>query len=206
MNIITNNCLYGFFCKQRKLQYQNPFVWNLINSKDFERLIRYYDELDFEDVEIKANKDIHDGYGSPMVNLYSCSIYLKHNIRIQFNHYKYDPKCLTPKVATPDVFYYRNFEYCWDKWHERASRISEAPIFVYHWGDVGFNTFEDIINIINTAKEKSKKLLIISADKNLLPYEGGCVKIHITENNFAPVETLTHELEQKLKEFTNSTL
>ena len=58
MNIITNNCLYGFFCKQRKLQYQNPFVWNMINSKDFERLIRYYDELNFEDVEIKVNKDI----------------------------------------------------------------------------------------------------------------------------------------------------
>lgn len=201
MNIITNNCLYGFYYKQKGFQYQNPFVWNLINSKDFERLIRYYDELNFEDVEIKVNKDIHDGYGSPMCDLYSCSIYLKHNIRIQFNHYKYDPKCLTPKALIPDVFYYRNFEYCWNKWHERAKRISEEPIFVYHWGDIDFNTFEDIVNIINTAKEKNKRLIIITANEKLLPYESNNIKIHVTKNNFKPVQTLTNELEEQLNYF-----
>jgi len=186
MQIISNDCFGSFLLRKLNLPFENPFVWSKIHLKDFLKLIEKYPTLHYNDAEISLNRDYKKEF-----KLYSCDslspVITCDGIRIFFNHYKYNANDKTPRKKTPDVFYYRNYEYALEKWYERSKRITnEKPIIVLHYSDKDNDKIEYVYKIINECKKKEYKIILIS-DLNIAS-DNGLFAIKCKDVKTLPVE------------------
>lgn len=56
MNIISNNCLGGFFYKFNNIQFNNPFIWSAILTDSMYYLIKNYDTINFNNFELTKSE------------------------------------------------------------------------------------------------------------------------------------------------------
>jgi uncharacterized protein (DUF1919 family) len=54
MNIISNNCFGGYIYKNvLKEQYSTPFIWNRIYNNDLITLLKNFNKINFNNIELK---------------------------------------------------------------------------------------------------------------------------------------------------------
>lgn len=52
MNVIGNNCGSSFYCKEKGIEFKNPFVWAAITPNDMIYLIENYDNINFNNYNL----------------------------------------------------------------------------------------------------------------------------------------------------------
>lgn len=57
MNIISNCCIVGDLCEIKNIQYFTPFVWNTFFPNDIKILIKEYNNINFQNIELIKYKD-----------------------------------------------------------------------------------------------------------------------------------------------------
>ena len=162
MQIICNDCYSGFLNRLLDRQFENPFYWSRIYAKDFYNLLEKYEKLNYNDIEIKLNKDFTNEF-----KLWTCDAFspviICDGIRIFYNHYKYNQNDKVPRIEIPDVYYYKNYEYCYEKWIKRSKRITkEKPLVIFHYNDRTNDKNEEVLKIFELCKKKDYKLIFIS--------------------------------------------
>ena len=166
MNLIGNNCLASRIYKINNIQFNNPFIWCSIKFSDFIEIIKNFNNINFNNIEVKFNECKRTNNLSPVIrcdNLFD----------VHYIHYIEDEKCITPihkpSKGQVDLFYYDILSYAKNKWFERLNRMSEKPIFIYSF-NYRYKTLESYNNAseqdIQTYKNQVKQLYDISKEFN----------------------------------------
>lgn len=131
MNLIGNNCLSSRLYKINNVQFNNPFIWCSIKFSDFISIVKNFNNIDFNNIEVNFDKCDRTNNLSPVIrcdNLFD----------VHFIHYIEDKNCLYPihkvKEGEPgetDLFYYDILQYAKDKWNLRVKRMRAKPTFIY---------------------------------------------------------------------------
>ena len=188
--IITNNCLGGYIYKYNKLQYDNPFIWTRLYIMSFANLINYYDKTNFEDFEILLNDDLIDTH-KPYIREHQCSISLKNNIRILYNHIKYDACAITPIVKrfnefTGDIFCRYTYKCVFDTYVRRLQRFdkNEKPLFVFMHDAPQFDD-SGVLTLLNTVENNSYKMIFFTEDEKYRYLKlNNTLIVNVDKNNF----------------------
>lgn len=132
MNIICNNCGGARFYQLNSIEFSNPFMWNIIFANDFIKLVKKYDSIDFykfKVIHLNKIKSLLNDYDEYVKEKNVIGFNIDSSFKVYFPHYLHDEKCKTIIKNGVDVFYYKNIEYCAEKYLERLQRMSEPPIF-----------------------------------------------------------------------------
>lgn len=153
-NLISQNCLSGnIYTNCLKEQFGNPFIWSVIDFNSMLYLIQNWFEINFKNYEL-----VKDEY-------WNFSIIIDNNVKVQYVHYKFNPKHKIPTMDSSldnigNIYYYKIWEYIIQKYEERLSRMLDAkkdPIFCI----CNFNT------IFPDAIYNKKQLEILAKYKNV---------------------------------------
>lgn len=122
MNLICNNCASGFVYQKLGIEYNNPFMWNLISVDSFTRLICNWDQLKFTAIKLPSSVPLN---GVPMV--------IDNKVEVKYIHIRYDENAVAPYKKFVDVFCNAPWEYAVNKYYARLRRMrmaGELPIFL----------------------------------------------------------------------------
>lgn len=121
MFLISNNCLSGHLYKDCfKKEYNNPFIWTVINFENMLKLIKNFDNINFNNYELIKDEN------------WNFSIIIDNLVKINYVHCKFDPRFKKPTKIGPDIFYNEIWKYIVLKYEERLKRmkqLNEKPIF-----------------------------------------------------------------------------
>lgn len=183
------------------MQFETPFVWARIYPEDFMYLMNNFYTIDFGDIKIRHCGDVTK-YHCLDVDKQSIAIQIQNNPYIFYNHYKYDPTALIPRVVTPDVFFYRNYEYAVKKYIERAKRMvssTDPPIFIYHTNTTRnqpadrqfdiIDTPEIVQCLLDTARNCHCRLIVVTHFNVNVTIPENCVVVKIP-SAYMPWETI----------------
>lgn len=150
MNIISQNCLAGNIYKNHlKSEFENPFIWTVIDFNSMLYLIQNWNSINFKNYELVKDKN------------WNFSIIIDEKIKIQYVHYKFNPACKNlMKDKIGNIYYCKIWEYIVHKYEERMNRMlakNEEPIFCI----CNFNT------IFPDAIYTEEQLEILSKYKNV---------------------------------------
>ena len=177
MNLITNCCLGAFVYEQLNKEFNNPFMWCAINTDSFIYLLEHYDKTNFNDVEFDRYTR-EDG-----VRCYS--LIIENNCRLNYTHYLQGGINDHEKIIGKDIYDYRAYEYCFNKYKTRLARMlenKEPPVFVVLGELVGKYDY-NLENLKRICEAKtSHKLLIITSFEELKQYENDRIKIIIDKH------------------------
>lgn len=194
-NIISNNCISARYYQNNKIQFQNPFMWNLIKLTDFIFLIKNFNTINFKNIKLYfSNNEVAKDHDSDKC----ATILLDNYIHIYFIHHHYTElhKCeKTIRITGHDYEIIGNdiLEYLKNKWLNRLIRLKRNNIiFVYY--DTPSLTNTNINELFNI---KSQFKIILISNTN---YEEKCLK---TNNIFyiKPKSTDTNILAEQVKQF-----
>lgn len=136
MQVIGNNCCGGYFYILAKERFNNPFMWSLIDADEFITLIRDYDKIDYDKInftELQLNRFKYHIALKRKVNdnRHIIGLNIDNKFTIYYTHYLYDIAKEKPTKIDIDIFYRKNYEYVYEKYIERKSRINkdDKPIF-----------------------------------------------------------------------------
>lgn len=181
--LIANNCLTVHVYQKQNREYDNPFFGNRIFCKDFQKLMENFETIDYENVDICLNDDLHhtDPKGTPKRTV---SIILPGNIRVLYQHIEYSKDDLIPRRVNNTVYYYKNYEYALNSYLRRIKRMKMTAdkLFIFSDNEVpGFSTEEDRINLIKTAERCKKKMLFITEKEKYKQYENDYCKVLVID-------------------------
>lgn len=159
MNIISNSCIGSRLYELLGVEFNNPFMWNVMEYKDFRRLIIDYNNINFRNYETslyktstgEVSKTIFDG-----------------KMKTYYIHYHQDESYTKPTKVSIDIYSNNIISYTNEKIDKRIERLiknNEEPIFIYETRDRSrFNAIynEDTINDFIALKTPFKKVLITS--------------------------------------------
>lgn len=131
MNIIANNCVGAdLYFNVLKSEFKTPFIWSLIYPDEFIYLCKNYDNIDLNNIEMVLMSDKDDrGTIKHKISKHICGIKIDNKITAWFTHILYDKNFKEPTIIGVDRYYYRNFEWVYNKYKERLKRMTEKPIF-----------------------------------------------------------------------------
>jgi len=124
MNIISNNCIGGYFYKKNKWIYANPFIWSSCYGDSLDILMDEYSNINFDNYVCNKNDET------------TFYILIDNKIKVQFIHYIMDETCKNIVVDEPNVSYCKIQEYIIEKYKKRVQRLKESaelPIFLIDW-------------------------------------------------------------------------
>ena len=137
-NIISNNCVAGRYYELCKQQFPNQFMWNLIKLSDFIKIIKNYDNIDFNNIQLLfTNNEMHKDHSND-----KCSTIILNDIntKVYFIHHHYCEDHKSKKVnrincnVEYEITGYDILTYIKNKWITRLRRNIKnniKPIFVY---------------------------------------------------------------------------
>lgn len=131
MNIIANNCVGAdLYFNVLKTEFMSPFIWSLTYPDEFIYLCKNYDSINFNNIDLIQMKEEND-IGTEKHKIDKCifGVRIDNKITTWFTHILYDSKCKEPTIIGDDRFYYRNFDWVFDKYNERLKRMTEPPVF-----------------------------------------------------------------------------
>lgn len=204
MNIICNNCGGADFYNLSKQPFENPFVWSCIFADDMINLIKHYDTIDFNNIELVrlTSETVHKNFYEYDTNKKICGIKIDNTAIVYFTHYIFDSSYKIPTKIGSDIHYYRNFEYVYTKYNERIKRMiekNEDPIFViiaFHrhgWDKekidelLKLNSTHKVILITNVKCSSNKKEFEIIYDQ-LLDKKHGDLPITYIKKYFTRIK------------------
>lgn len=163
MNLISHNCLAGNIYKNHlKEEFNNPFIWTVIDFNSMLYLIQNWNKINFKNYELIKDEQ------------WNFSIIIDNKVKVQYVHYKFNPNCKTPRLDNVgSIHYYKIWEYIIQKYEERTKRMlekNENPIFCI----CNFNTiFLDAIYNVEQLKilSKYKNVYILKGCENKEPGE-----------------------------------
>ena len=132
MNLIGNNCTSAQVYVQKNKQFNNPFMWVIIEDESFLKLIKDFDKIDFTKRELTRariktvkNRDVY-------------AIRIDGKLTITFPHHVKDEKYKTPQRCESDftgwdVRYFDMDNYILEKYDARVRRMlgsKEEPMFL----------------------------------------------------------------------------
>ena len=125
--IISNNCVGAEIFRQLHQQYNNPFMWNLIQWQSYFKLIEDFDNIDFTKTKMRIDKD--NAFGE---NQNTVTIMLQDGIEIPFVHYHKDNRYSRPKKGEVNIFYKDIEKFAQECWTRRLDRMQSRDIlFIY---------------------------------------------------------------------------
>lgn len=100
MNLVGNSCVASYITRDiLNEKYKNPFCWCIMDFNSSYNLVKFWDDLNFENYKIVREVDGN------------FSVSIEEKIRVQYVHYIFDQKYKSPKIEGPDVRYDRIWEY-----------------------------------------------------------------------------------------------
>jgi len=159
MNIICNSCLGARLYQLNKMEYQNPFMWNIITSDDIIKLIKNYDKLNFKNFDLLKSdyynrtefyrKQFKNELKQPM---FIFKIRIDNQIDLHYIHYRFNVNEKNTIVKDVNVESNKIWEYVVEKYNSRLKRMlnnNENPKFVITAleSDYTLNKQEEIANI-----------------------------------------------------------
>lgn len=157
MNIISNTCLSAIIQRDFiKQEYENPFCWNLIDFDSMYYLIKNYENINFDNIELTKNKN------------WEFSLIIDKKVKVQYVHYKFNINDNNITKRGSDIFWNKIWEYIIDKYNERKNRMitkNNKPIFIigsiHRWK---YHTYseKEIIKICELCTAKKYKLIIVN--------------------------------------------
>lgn len=195
-NIISNNCIGARYYQNNKIQFQNPFMWNLIKLTDFIFLIKNFNTINFKNIKLYfSNNEVTKEHDSDKC----ATILLDNNIHVYFIHHHYTElhKCKKIiRITGHDYEIIGNdiLEYLKNKWLNRLIRLKQNNNIIFVYYDTAGLTNTDINELLNI---KSQFKIILISNTN---YEEKCLK---TNNIFyiKPKSTDTNILADQVKQF-----
>lgn len=155
-NIVCNNCVGARLYERLGIEFKNPFMWCVINPKDFRILMREWDTIDFSNYELK--------YGT-LKGKKSYYIKIDGKVDVWYIHYIKNARYKKPtKINHVDLMYCDIEKYIKEKYESRLARMKSKPTFMCVIHDNWYYTNEEIKNTVNT---NSKYDLIVSSNKEI---------------------------------------
>ena len=157
MNIISNTCLSAILQRdQIKQEYENPFCWNLIDFNSMYYLIKNFETINFNNIELTKN------------NKWEFSLIIDKNVRVQYVHYKFNINENKLVKKGSDMIWNRIWEYIIEKYNERKNRMlakKNKPVFIigsiHRWK---YHTYSEteIQKICELCTMKKYKLIVVN--------------------------------------------
>lgn len=123
MNLIGNTCVSSYITKCiLREQFNNPFVWNIIKFDSCYNLVKYWDEINFDNYTL--TKDDRNNF----------MLFIDGKVKIRYIHYKFDKTCTVPTRRNSDIYYNKIKEYIIQKYIDRLKRMrehKESPTFIF---------------------------------------------------------------------------
>ena len=198
ISLICNNCLGGRFYKIHEFEFNNPFMWNLIEPHEFVRLIKNFDKINLGCTKFEIIEKNKKQYVNAVIG---------YNINLNYIHYIYDETKPTLIKIAPDILGKDILQYVVSKYFERLLRMPKEHIFLFTPSQ--FSSEEHFINangdnLLNELNELGKKnnIIVILDSKHKLTYVPN-FKVIYEDNLYGknPAELLYHkgnELDKKL--------
>ena len=169
MNLISNCCVAGYLYKIYNKQFLNPFQWCFIEPKDLILLMRKYNIINYNNIDLVKSTEHKDTYVLIVDNI----------IKLKFIHYIEDKNVVFKKISH-NVKSNKIKEYIIQKYKERLKRMfKEKPIFIYI-DNLHKSTENSAWEFI---KEKTKfKRILITNNHSLIKYRNENLMIIIDDN------------------------
>lgn len=140
MNLICNSCLGARLYQLNKLEYKNPFMWNIITANDMITLIKNYKNINFNNYELMKSDYYSrtEFYRNQFKNelkrsLFIFKIRIDNQIDLHYVHYRFNAKESKTVIKDVNVESNKIWEYVVEKYISRVKRMlsdNEAPKFV----------------------------------------------------------------------------
>lgn len=173
--IISNTCLGGFIYKYSNKEYDNPFIWCIVNDNDMLYILEHFDEINFDNYKLikvysKNTKNrLWRGFRYVDRNIYGISVDDK--IVIYFPHYyKTNEKLINERGMAATGINIEN--YIITKYCERIKRTkTKKPLFILETDikskELNKPKTHNVLKMFYNAKTLYNKILL-TYDKNLL--------------------------------------
>ena len=212
MKLIGNNCYTGFLLKRLGLQYNTPFVWNRIMPDSYLRLVQHYNDIHWANIKMFRTSDVLTAYRN-IEDASAFGITIDNLVTVYWWHYRYDANARTPIVKSPNIYYYKNYEYTLHKYLSRTKRMLHTngdPIFVYHSNTAQLNTTElnlidspdYLLKIITAATQYRHKLVLITQFAELQKYESSNICVIINDNILEDWDDMLDKHTNRILEFS----
>lgn len=175
-SIVCNCCLSGYIYRKQGRQFDNPFFWNRITCKDFIKLVRNYRNLDYTNLDLIKNDDLKDM--NPLdIGPNQFSVILEDiGVRVQFNHVKFSPRDMSPKVERineyqGNTFYSKPYELVLEAFLRRSRRYTAErrnnTLFVFVDNAPQYDSPQDIRDLLETAAETKERLVLVTRSSGI---------------------------------------
>lgn len=158
MLVISNNCAGAHLYNKCRIEYNNPFMWGMVFAPEMMALIRQFSSINWANIKPTW---LTEQISAQFKYKYQPNIFgiqIDDVLTIYYTHYKYDPARNAPYISGPDVFYYKNYEYAFNKYMARIQRFmatNDTPSFLivayerYGWND---DTLTQLVSIDTSYK------------------------------------------------------
>ena len=176
MNIISNNCIGGYFYREINENFKNPFIWCVIRPNSMYNLITQYENIDFNNIEIKKDDFYHNN--KPM----DCfKIIIDNKVVVHYTHHHFSALHNSPTKIHCDIFYNKIWELVYNNYIKRITRMTKDPIFLLLDGKDYYNLEEDK-KLLNEIKQNNRKCIFITKYKELLSFSSDKILILYDKN------------------------
>lgn len=122
-SIICNNCLGARLYMEHEYEFNNPFMWNCIEPDEFIKLIKTFNDINFNNPKFELVQKNNKTYVNAIIG---------DNINFNFIHYLYDESYDEPIKVNADILYKDILIYAKNKYFERLSRMLNNKIFIFN--------------------------------------------------------------------------
>lgn len=164
INILSNNCLGGFIYRDvLKVQYQNPFIWTLLDDDQFISLVKNYNSINFNKYVVQKRSNdwnINNDFDTIIDSTYHIQ-----NIHMHFDQHAQKPESLNGAppterhLWTDGVKYNKIWEYIGERYIARVQRMKQTttPVIAF-WHKDG--ELDPVNQLIQLAKDNNYPIIL----------------------------------------------
>lgn len=164
MNLISNCCIGGDYYNVMKLEYNNPFTWDIIKPKDMIILIKTFNKVKFENIKLLPSEFSNDTR--------KCfKIRIDDLFEVHYPHYLKDERYKNIQYGSSetsvDVLYANIEDYIINTYKRRLLRMlksNEEPKFLILGDRPGYKWTLENIKELENIKSEYKICLITDID------------------------------------------
>jgi len=183
MNVVANTCIGARLYQLESCQYNNPFIWNIIEFHDMYTLITRWEDINFTRFSISSssyynnipyyNSLYHHELQQPF---FIFKITIDNQVNIHYVHYRWRHSASTPTINNIDVYYNKIWEYITNKYIDRTTRMlnrREQPRFVIQCNEPSYtlNNQQKIMTITD------RNITLITPHYDLLNQKATAIKL-----------------------------
>ena len=197
VNIVSNNCIGGYlYSDNLKIEHQNPFVWCSINLDNFCKLIKYYNEINFNNIECSL---LTNNSGICKQGSMTPKIVIDNMVEINYFHYIKNEKYKTPTKISGYVMYNNIEDYTVSLYKERVKRMTDQPLFIWDVTQAQWYN-EEQINVTEMLETIKSEYKIVVYQPNVVEQVKDNIIILNKTNSSFEVNTSAKNIYQKIKD------